>query len=221
MNVGVALINPLYEGNVGAVARLMANYSLSNLYLIDSCDIGDEAYRRARQGQGILDTAIHTDVLPEYNTIITTTGVVGGKTNILRTPIALSEITPDFVSTAGDILLVFGREDHGLSNKELRLGDFVLHIEASSSYPVLNLSHAVGITLHHLHTLEPNVIDGASRDQKDAFLTLLQRIQNRLEITNTCKDNQQLVFRKLLSQGLSKKECNILFGFLRNIQNEL
>ena len=49
--------------------------------------------------------------------------------------------------------LVFGREDHGLSNDELLQAGRLLRIGTSSTYPSLNLSHAVAVVLHEFHEL--------------------------------------------------------------------
>jgi tRNA/rRNA methyltransferase len=49
--------------------------------------------------------------------------------------------------------LVFGREDRGLANGELLQAGRLLQIGTGPSYPSLNLSHAVAVVLHELHTL--------------------------------------------------------------------
>ena len=57
----------------------------------------------------------------------------------------------------GPIAVVFGREDRGLSNDELRLCQRVLTLHSGSDYPSLNLSHSVGIVLHDLARLGTNL----------------------------------------------------------------
>jgi tRNA/rRNA methyltransferase len=57
----------------------------------------------------------------------------------------------------GPIAVVFGREDRGLSNDELRLCQKVLTLHSGSDYPSLNLSHSVGIVLHDLARLSTNL----------------------------------------------------------------
>lgn len=49
--------------------------------------------------------------------------------------------------------LVFGREDRGLTNDELRQACRLLHIPTGSSYGSLNLSHAVAVVLHEWQSL--------------------------------------------------------------------
>ena len=56
-------------------------------------------------------------------------------------------------STTAPVALVFGREDRGLSNSELRLCQKVLCLQSGEAYPSLNLSHAVAVVLHELARL--------------------------------------------------------------------
>ncbi|NBQ37936.1 MAG: RNA methyltransferase, partial [Synechococcus sp.] len=56
-------------------------------------------------------------------------------------------------STNAPVALVFGREDRGLSNSELRLCQRVLCLQSGEAYPSLNLSHAVAVVLHELARL--------------------------------------------------------------------
>ena len=54
---------------------------------------------------------------------------------------------------AGTVAVVFGREDRGLTNEELRICHRVLTLHSGESYPSLNLSHAVAIVLHDMARL--------------------------------------------------------------------
>ena len=49
--------------------------------------------------------------------------------------------------------LVFGREDHGLTNEELLLSQRVICLHSDDTYPSLNLSHAVAVLLHEVARL--------------------------------------------------------------------
>jgi len=53
----------------------------------------------------------------------------------------------------GTVAVVFGREDRGLTNEELRICHRVLTLHSGESYPSLNLSHAVAIVLHDIARL--------------------------------------------------------------------
>ena len=53
----------------------------------------------------------------------------------------------------GTVSVLFGRENWGLSNAEIRRSDVICTIPASTAYPILNLSHAVGILCYELAQL--------------------------------------------------------------------
>ena len=58
-------------------------------------------------------------------------------------------------SNSSKVALVFGREDRGLNNEELRVCQKVVTLHSSSRYPSLNLSHAVAVLLHDYGRLHP------------------------------------------------------------------
>ena len=53
----IIIVEPKYGGNVGAIARVMANFDFKNLYLIKPCELDDECYSRAMHADKILDDA--------------------------------------------------------------------------------------------------------------------------------------------------------------------
>ena len=53
----VIVVEPKYSGNIGAIARVMANFDFKNLYLVGPCNLDDECYQRAVHAQDILKNA--------------------------------------------------------------------------------------------------------------------------------------------------------------------
>ena len=52
-----------------------------------------------------------------------------------------------------NIAILFGPENSGLSNKDLRLSNFIFTIPTSNKNKSLNLSHAVSVISHELFNL--------------------------------------------------------------------
>jgi len=164
MNAVVVLVEPAGPLNIGSVARLCANFEISQLRLVSPrCDhLSVEASQMAVHGKPLLQTAtIHSDLLSAINDCRRTVGSCGRLDHgdiPLHTPSHaiqwLLESAPD--SRGGPapldapVALVFGREDRGLSNAELGLCQKVLTLQSSAAYPSLNLSHAVAVVLHEL-----------------------------------------------------------------------
>ena len=158
MTLHLVLVEPAGPLNVGSVARLCANYGLAGLRLVSPrCDpMGEEARRMAVHGLTVLETArtypTLASALADCRRVVATSGRGEGEPLPLDPPeraLAWLQAAPVGEPSA----LVFGREDRGLANDELRQAGRLLHIPTGSSYGSLNLSHAVAVALHHLWAL--------------------------------------------------------------------
>jgi TrmH family RNA methyltransferase len=220
--ISVVLVEPGNSGNVGAVARAMANFGFSSLVLVNPrCNhLSQTARNRAKWANGILSKAKKVKSLSSIkSTLVATTGKLGTDYNINRSPItpaSLSEIK------AGNIAVVFGRESSGLTNQEISKCDFVVAIPASKKYPTLNLSHAVAVILYELAKKKENVsshIMFASKPEKDQLLKLLNSAMKKMKFKNSQKKKTQLmVWKRMIGKSfLTKREAYALMGFLKKI----
>jgi tRNA/rRNA methyltransferase len=153
-HVRVVLVRPKTSGNVGATARAAANFGVGDLALV-----APRGYRAAAAAK----TAVHAGLLLERRRkfatlaeaiadcawVVGTTCRGGSYRRRMRTP---RDIAPEVVAVARTrrVALVFGPEDHGLSNEELKLCHELVTIPTHSSYPSLNLSHAALVCLYEL-----------------------------------------------------------------------
>jgi tRNA/rRNA methyltransferase len=160
----IVLVRPHYPGNVGAVARLMKNYGLTDLVLVDpQCNIESlEARRIATHGLDVLDRARTVPDLPAaIADCIAVLATGGDASSVLRRTVVgpPREKLPFLYLShfAGPVALVFGPEPHGLSTPEVSLAHGLIHIPTGEAFSSLNLSHAVAICLYELHllTVEP------------------------------------------------------------------
>jgi len=118
--------------------------------------------------------------------------------------------------------LLFGPEDHGLSNRELKLCRWLIQIPTSRKYPSMNLSHAVAVILFELNrqkTTHHNneYFTQASVSQVEAFYDHLKEML--LDIGFLHVDNPERIMyplRRLFARsGLSTREVTILRGIVR------
>jgi tRNA/rRNA methyltransferase len=164
--VVVVLVEPAGASNVGSVARLCANFELSELRLVaPRCDAsGAEARRMAMHGGSVLAQARRfaslAEALADCRRVVAATGRgVGEPLPVLPLPGALDWLLAEPAGSLADQpgpdqaprALVFGREDRGLSNDELLQAGRLLRIETGPDYASLNLSHAAAVVLHALH----------------------------------------------------------------------
>ncbi len=160
----VVLVNPQIEGNIGAVARVMRNFGLRDLRLINhSGDFSEDVRNRAKHAQSVLDDAqVHSEwseCFSDVSLVIGTSGKreVGDKVQF-RHFLLPSELGERVSTMEGKAAIVFGPEGMGLTHDELGLCDLLLTIPTWEGYPILNLSHTVAIVCYEwFQTLLPRI----------------------------------------------------------------
>src|SRR5262249_43513296 len=151
------LVRPQIAANVGAVARAMRNFGLTDLVLVEpAADPNDrEARRLATHGESILDRAKRVSEFGEAvapcGALPATSARPGGlfRAQTVGWP---EQIMPAVVTAAGQgpVALVFGTESSGLTNEEVSRCHYLIHIPADADYPALNLAQSVVICLYEL-----------------------------------------------------------------------
>jgi len=226
--ITIILIEPEHPGNVGAVCRLMKNFGLDKLVLIDpKCDHrSSEAIARSKHAKDILDNAIVEKVeqLKNFDYLVATTAQLGSDYNIPRSPLTPEQLAGKMKDIKGNIAIVFGREGTGLTNEEIKLCDFTVTIPSSTEYPALNLSHSVGIILYEIFKVNEDKkindhIIPISKNDKDQLLKMVDQILDKLEFaTEEKKDTQKTVWKKVIGKSMmTKREAFALMGFLRKL----
>lgn len=236
MDITIVLMEPNNSGNVGAIARAMANFGFEKLTIINPrCDKDDdEARNRAKHAQKVLDKAKvlkkFDDVLKKFDLIIGTSGVQCVDYNIPRSPVLPSELLKTINDSnqsgnkkiSGKIALVFGREDDGLSNSEIEKCDFLVTIPTDKKYPIMNLSHAVSVLLYELskEKLEKDLREThklVSAKDKEILRGLIYEVLNTMKFsTENEKETQRKVWVRLIGKGvLTRREAFSLMGFLK------
>ena len=160
----VVLVNPQIEGNIGAVARVMRNFGISDLRLLKfEGEFSDDVRNRAKHAQSVLDDAqIHSEwseCFSDVSLVIGTSGKreIGDKVQF-RHFLLPSELGERVSSMEGKVAIVFGPEGMGLTHDELGLCDLLLTIPTWEGYPILNLSHTVAIVCYEwFQTLLPRI----------------------------------------------------------------
>jgi tRNA/rRNA methyltransferase len=151
----IILIAPAGARNVGSIARVMKNMGLSQLWIVaPECDLAsDEALHMAVHGVDVLAGA---RICASLGEALAGCGVavatIGRDTDraIVNPRAAMAQLVETVASSELQGAIIFGREDHGLSNADLDQAQIYVSIPTSGDYPSLNLAQAVGIVAYEL-----------------------------------------------------------------------
>jgi len=166
--VVLVLVEPAGPLNVGSVARLCANYEISQLRLVaPRCDPNDPQARlmAVRGGPQLAAAQCFdrlADALADCGRVLACSGRREQQERPHLAPAeALAWLLQPQMGPA-NVALVFGREDHGLHNSELDQAGRLLRIPTGPSYGSLNLSHAVAICLATLEQQRQNTVPSSA-----------------------------------------------------------
>jgi len=219
----VILVEPKYAGNIGAVARVMANFNIKNLFLVNPCELNDESYIRAKHAYKILDDAelfpSFKEAVENIDYLVATSSIVHKKDKKhLRNPVYIGDFSKKIFEIKGKIGLVFGREDYGLYNSEIAECDIMVKIPTSESYPSLNLSHAVCLVLFHLF-VEKDFLPDKRREigkiEKDKLYEFFLELLGTIDYPVHRRENTFIMLKRILGRAmLSKWEYHTLMGVI-------
>jgi TrmH family RNA methyltransferase len=230
----VVLVRPSIAANIGATARVMRNMGLDQLVLVaPEADIND---RNARQlsthGEDILENAriVPTigDALTDCKLVLATSARTGG-------PYRRQSVgAPDTLMSRalaslheGPVALVFGPESTGLTNEEVTLAHFLIHIPANPDYQALNLAQAVAICLYELRTAAlradptpPRVAPGSTwAEQERMFNQLREGLEGIHFLYGDNADTLMHALRHLIGRAQpTRMEIDVLTGLARQLR---
>jgi tRNA/rRNA methyltransferase len=221
--IRVVLVEPKNQGNVGAVARAMKNFGVRELVLVNPCRLGAEARQRAMKGIDILEGARRVGnleaALKGADLLIGTSGIdTASEKRFARIAMTPRDCATRVAKFEGRVALLFGREDFGLLDEELRRCDVLVKIPAFPEYPILNLSHAATILLYELFAAKATRQSNreASGMEKEKLYEAFEALLSETDYPAHKRARTQVMFRRLLGRAVpSKWEFHALMGVLQ------
>lgn len=166
----IILARPRNPGNIGAAARAMANFGLSDMAAAaPHAQIWKEALmeNRAAVGAGhLLERAGVFDSIPsaaEGCSLVLGTSALNRRAPV-REVIPLSE-APLYIrknSGGGKTAVVFGPEKHGLTEEDLSHCRAMIAVPTADEQPSMNLAHAVAVVCYELAARDGGVPNRAA-----------------------------------------------------------
>lgn len=231
--VRVVLVRPKGSGNIGSVARAMKNTGLQDLALVGGGRTESLSARAmAVHARDILDNARRFETIREA---VSDCGLVVGTTcrkGLYRHHVELPRAAAQALVAAvrGDdakpAALLFGPEDHGLSNSDLKHCQRLVTIPSHPEQPSLNLAQAVMVCLYEVYlatTAAPIPAERMDRAPAEAVEALFDRMKETLlKVGFLDPQNPEhilLALRRVLGRaGLEERDVRILSGLFRQIE---
>ena len=235
-SVKVVLVGTTHPGNIGATARAMKNMGILDLALVEPKEFpSDVATFRSKAAKDILEKAsVHTsleEAISECELVVGTSA--RGRTvpwPVLNPREAAEEMHKS--SLNGKVAIIFGREDRGLTNEELGLCNFHVHIPSDPEYSSLNLSQAVQILayeirLSYLQDRHVNKeywdVELANNEQTERLITHMDELMQAVDFYDAENPRKLLVrVRRFFKRSkIDVMEANIFRGLFATIQKKL
>lgn len=224
--LSVTVVGAEYPVNLGYMARLMKNFGVRRLYLVDPrCDMR-AASVYASHGSDVLaeaEVVSLKEVRKSHEFLLATTAIKAKKgANVRRTVVKPEEAAP-LLANADSASIVLGRDTTGLTNDEVALCDLVTTVDTGTNYRTLNVSHAAAILLYLVRRAEDGgpreAAPRAPRENREVFA----RYALGLAIASGLPGHRaeriaQVARRVALKSEVSSKELGLLVSLIRKAE---
>ncbi|MFH1102461.1 MAG: RNA methyltransferase [Pseudomonadota bacterium] len=186
-HVTIILHQPRFPENIGAAARAIKNMGIRNLVVVSpkNCDLSTVLKMATHAAIDVVEEMDVSDdlkkALAPFHYVVGTTARLGGIRRSVQSPPAVARhLIP--ISQNNRIAILFGPEDKGLSNEEIRLCHSLVNIP-TSEFSSINLAQAVMILCYELHAA------GAERSE------YVHRLASRWELDGMYEQVKDILVR--------------------------
>lgn len=222
MQISFILVEPAVPENVGSAARALKTMGFSRLVLVNPCDYLSGPARWLAHGSGeILE---HAKVFPSLKEASLNFDFVIGTSAKIRSVkydyLPLPKL-PSFLISKGDtvnnVAIVFGREESGLRNDELKMCDLVTTIPMKTSFPSLNLAQAVMLFTWELSKMQVSEISKEEFNDEESLRSLIPKIHTIL--LNAGFKEESAIFSRFLERTsfLEEGDIHLLHSFCNKL----
>lgn len=150
-NISIILIKPQMGENIGAAARVMKNFGLSDLRVVSPRD--------GWPNTKAIEMAVHAwDIIQNAKVYNSTEEAVADLNLVYATAAKSRDMEKDIITPeqaaqnipAGKVGIMFGRESSGLDNEDMSHATAHISIPVSSAYDSLNLAQAICVVCYEL-----------------------------------------------------------------------
>ena len=204
-NLYVIMVEPKNAGNIGSAVRAMKNMGVSNLRLVNPVEYREDDQQRklGYRSQEIIESSEEFPTLKEaikdISLVFIATSKKGKWKKDFLIPPDAAKIVVERLNVE-KVAIVFGREESGVTIEEALLANYYINIPSAVSYPSLNLSQAVMVTVYDIYkefignSATPKLPPMA---KKDNFERLNENIWNLMKSLEFVEEEKGLFFQSI------------------------
>jgi tRNA/rRNA methyltransferase len=133
----------------------------------------------------------------------------------------INDLIQSKINSIKNLAIVFGREESGLTNKELRLCDMITSVPMKTTYPSLNLAQSVMIYTYILSQLEYEEKIPDQKTNRDELNTLKTKTKTILRDIGFKKETA--IYNRIMERLmiLGETDIHLLLSIEHKIQEAL
>ncbi len=227
----VILVAPRNPLNIGAAARAMSNFGITELRLVNPYEIAFREAKSAVKAHAVLESAREFPTLDEA---VADCSLVVGTTSkghrTLEHPLRRLEMGGRLIARApGPVALLFGSEKFGLSNEDMSHCHWLMRIPTREEHGSMNLGQAVAVCLYEI-VRNPAAARAKPETKAVAAMSDVERITSLLEevlassgyIHERVEGSTRMKIRRLIRRmNLNAHDAEVWLGMLRQIRWKL
>ena len=231
-NVSVILVEPATPGNIGSAARAMKTMGLNDLVVVNGPAEFAEHQQAIMLGHGAGDILKHARAVTTWEAATEGVHWLVGTTHrkrraqfpqIVEARQAAAKIAG--ISQDNRVGIVFGREEAGLTDAELRRCHDIASVPQAAEHPSLNLAQAVMLFAYEIYLASLGEVPAprynlATVHEVESVLNHLAESLGKIGFRPHQGDPESFLrsLRRAVSRApLEKRDCNVLHRICQQI----
>ena len=204
MHFTFILVEPKVAENIGASARAIKTMGFESLRMVKPCEyLSGKASWVAHGSIEILENAEVFNSLAEavadMDIVIGTTARYRWIKQEYKSIRDLKQVINEKKGSIRRAAIVFGREESGLTNEELRICDLTTSVPLKNDFPSLNLSQAVMLYAYELSDIQVRLGESADSDpEPESVRALRDRASTVLELSGISKE--EVIYGRIIER---------------------
>lgn len=226
MQIHFILVEPAVPENIGAAARAIKTMGFTSLRLVNTkAHLDEKASWLAHASNEILENAqvfeSLKDATKDIDWIIGTSAKKRRVNEDYYPSNKINELIKAKANSIKNLAIVFGREESGLTNAELKLCDIVTSVPMKTTYPSLNLAQSVMIYAYTLSMPEYEEKKPDNDVSQDELSILKSKTEDILYNIGFKKDSA--IYNRIMERLmiLGETDIHLLLSIEHKIQEAL